>query len=162
MASYLPNLSRDNISLYTIPAAWLIALMPRFYAASTYKASTGKSFNAVNPRLFVGECSSTQSLDSTTKGRILRAESAQQNSYENLGLFAAAIVAGNAAGLTPSTLNGLGLAYVGVRFVYNHIYIFQDLVPTQVRTLAFFASVGCYMALFVQAGWKWNEKRGLL
>jgi len=43
MASYLPDLSRDNISLYTIPAAFLIALAPRFYAASTYKAATNKS-----------------------------------------------------------------------------------------------------------------------
>lgn len=158
MASYLPNLSRDNISLYMIPAAWAIALMPRFYAAITYKAATGKPFNAVNPRLFVGECNATQSLDSKTKGRILRAESAQQNSYENLGLFAAAIVAGNSAGLTPATLNGLGLAYVGIRFLYNHIYIFQDLLPPPVRTLAFFASAGCCMALFVQSAWKFNAK----
>lgn len=159
MASYLPNLSRDNISLYTIPAAFAIALMPRLWAASTFKASTGRDFNGVNPRLFAGECNALQNLDSKTKGRILRAESAQQNSYENLGLFAAGIVAGNAAGLTPATLNGLGLGYVGIRFVYNHIYIFQDLMPVPVRTAAFFAGVGCWMALFKQAGWKWNEKR---
>jgi hypothetical protein len=40
MASYL---SQNNISLYTIPAAYVIALLPRFYAASTYQAATKKT-----------------------------------------------------------------------------------------------------------------------
>ncbi|KAK3110073.1 hypothetical protein LTR53_016012, partial [Teratosphaeriaceae sp. CCFEE 6253] len=81
------------------------------------------------------------------------------NSFENLGLFAAAVTAGNAAGLAPGTMNGLSLGYVAVRFAYNHIYIFNDVVPPIARTLSYFAGVGCCMAMFVQAGMAFNSRK---
>ncbi|CAJ2502755.1 Uu.00g101490.m01.CDS01 [Anthostomella pinea] len=152
MASYIPNLSRDNISLYLVPVAWVVAIMPRFWAASNYRKACGKDFNALQPRDMVSQINLDQAIDSKTKGRLLRAEAAQQNGMENMGLFAGAIAAGNAAGLSPATLNGLGLAYVGLRVVYNHIYIFNDLVPPFARTATFLSSVGVCWAMCIQAG----------
>ena len=159
MAAYLPDLTRDNISFYFIPAAWILAFMPRIYAANTYNAATKKHLDTRAPRQWSKTVSEEQGLDSKTKGRIMRAEAAQANGFENLGLFAAAITAGNAAGLSPSVCNGLGLAWLGSRFVYNHIYIFNDVVPAAARGLTYTAGVAMLMALFVMSG---NKMRSSL
>ena len=47
-----------------------------------------------------------------TKEKIVRAEGAQQNGFENLGLFAAAVVAGNIVRLDNWTLNVLSGGYL--------------------------------------------------
>ena len=108
--------------------------------------------NTLQPRDFTSEVVNDQALDSKTKGRIVRAEAAQANGFENLGFFSAAVVAATFAGLSPWTVNSLSLGYLVSRFVYNHIYIFNDLVPVQARTAAYFGGIGMIIALFIQAG----------
>ena len=94
-----------------------------------------------------------QSIDQATKGRILRAESAQQNGFENIGLFAAAVVAGNAAGLDNWWLNTLSAGYIASRAVYNFIYINNTTEGiAQTRTAVFLGGLGMIMSLFVMAG----------
>lgn len=44
-----------------------------------------------------------------TKGRILRARAAHANANETIGLYAAAVVAANAAGVQAETVNCLTL-----------------------------------------------------
>jgi uncharacterized MAPEG superfamily protein len=53
----------------------------------------------------------------------VRAEGAQQNGFENIGLFAAAVVIGNVAKLDNWTLNALSAGYLASRVVYNALYI---------------------------------------
>lgn len=86
-------------SLYTVLAAWTLSLAPHLYAASL----GGKAFDNRIPRAYASSLKDNQTLDATTKRRIARAEGAQQNGFENVGLFAAAVVAGN--GTAPYTLN---------------------------------------------------------
>ena len=84
---------------------------------------------------------------------ILRAESAQANGFENISLFATAVVAGNMAHLSTSYLNGLSIAYVVSRAVYNVLYITNTSTGmAQARSAVFFAGVGCMMGLFIGAG----------
>lgn len=86
------------------------------------------------------------------KDTILRAESAQANGMENISLFATAVVAGNMAHLSTSFLNGLSIAYVVSRAVYNVLYITNtSAARAQARSAVFFAGVGCMMGLFVGA-----------
>lgn len=88
-------------SLYTIPAAWVVAIAPHFYAASL----GGKTFDNRSPRTYTASLKDTQTLDAATKQRIIRAEGAQQNGFENVGLFAAAVVAANSTfSLSPPAL----------------------------------------------------------
>jgi uncharacterized MAPEG superfamily protein len=88
-----------------------------------------------------------------TKDRFTRIKGAQQNGFENLGFFAAAVVAGNLAGLSSSTLNGLSAGYVVSRVVYTAVYMnntnpkFSDL-----RSLLWLIGVGQCITLFVKAG----------
>jgi uncharacterized MAPEG superfamily protein len=106
----------------------------------------------LQPRDFSGDVVNDQSLDSKTKGRIVRAEAAQANGFENLGFFSAAVVAGTYSGLSPLTVNSLSIGYLVSRVAYNHIYIFNDLVPVPARTAAYFGGIGMILALYIQAG----------
>ncbi|KAF2771523.1 hypothetical protein EJ03DRAFT_372859 [Teratosphaeria nubilosa] len=135
MASYIPDLTKDNISLYLMPVGFMIALAPRFFAANTYKQATnGKDLlRNLNPRDFTAIVREDKAIDQKTKMRIARAEAAQANGFENLGLFAAAVTAASLARVDPSIVNGLTIGYLDV-------YLSRG--------------VGMLMALFVKAGQK--------
>lgn len=88
-----------------------------------------------------------------TKSRIARAEGAQQNGFENIGLYAAAVVAGNIAGLNAGTLNYLSGGYLLSRMAYNIIYITNEsAMAGNARTGVFVTGIGLIMTLFVKAG----------
>jgi uncharacterized MAPEG superfamily protein len=88
-----------------------------------------------------------------TKARILRCEGAQTNGFENLGLFATAVLAGNLAGLPAQTLNTLSGGYCLSRIVYNLIYINNTSeAMANTRTAVFLAGIGQIFTLFIQSG----------
>jgi uncharacterized MAPEG superfamily protein len=88
-----------------------------------------------------------------TKARILRCEGAQTNGFENLGLFATAVLAGNLAGLTAQTLNAFSGGYCLSRIVYNFIYINNTSeAMANTRTVVFLAGIGQIFTLFIQSG----------
>ncbi|KAN0095989.1 hypothetical protein V8E51_014794 [Hyaloscypha variabilis] len=58
-----------------------------------------------------------------TNARILHAEAAQTNCFENLALLATAVLARNLAGLPAATLNTLSGGYLLSRVLYNFVYI---------------------------------------
>lgn len=142
-----------NYSLYTIPAAWGLSLVPHLYAAHLYQKATSRTFDNRHPRSLTKIVAEDQSIDSTTKGRIIRAEGAQQNGFENVGLFAAAVVAGNMARLDNSWLNILSAGYVLSRLIYNVIYINNTTASlAMVRSTVFTGGAGMIIALYIMAG----------
>jgi uncharacterized MAPEG superfamily protein len=84
---------------------------------------------------------------------IHRCEGAQTNGFENIGLFAAAVLAGNFAGLPARTLNLLSGGYVVSRVLYNWIYI-NSTRPAMAlaRTGMWSVGIGLIMTLLVQSG----------
>ncbi|KAK1822416.1 hypothetical protein LTR12_003175 [Friedmanniomyces endolithicus] len=161
MTSYLPNFANDNLSYYTVPLAFIVALAPRVFIANASKAATNKPVSdkaKSSPPSSNQPVSDNSAVDSKAKARIQRAGAAINNSLENMGIFAAAVTAGNAAGVGAGRMNALSIGYVGVRFAYNHIYIFQDLLPPVTRTLAYMTGVVLCMAMFVQAGMTMNAR----
>ncbi len=90
---------------------------------------------------------------SQTRDRIIRAEGAQINGFENLGLFASAVVAANVAGLPAKTLNALCGGYLASRVVYNFIYI-NNTTETlgNLRTAVFLTGLGHIFTLFIKSG----------
>jgi uncharacterized MAPEG superfamily protein len=141
-----------NYSFYTVPLAYVITILPHIFSMHTYQSATNKSFPIKQPRGFATAVQSDQALDNTTRNRILRAEAAHANGMENIGLFAAAIVAGNTAGVDPWWLNVLSAGYLLSRFIYNHVYIFNDLVPGELRSVTHFGGLSAVFGLFVLAG----------
>lgn len=94
-----------------------------------------------------------QSIDSATKGRIIRAVSAQQNGFENIGFFATAVVAGNLAGLDTTWLNTLSVGYVISRILYNLIYINNTTASlAATRSVTFVGGIGMIWTIFIMAG----------
>ncbi|KAJ8067689.1 hypothetical protein OCU04_003295 [Sclerotinia nivalis] len=137
-----------NFSLYAIPVAWLFA-----HACHVYAVSATKSFDNRSPRDFPKSLESDQSLDKAKKNRICRAHAAGANGLENLGFFASAVVAGNVAGLSHSTLNTLSGGYLISRAVYTFIYINNESQGTAAsRSLTFLVGIGHICALFIKSG----------
>lgn len=144
-SSFLPT---TPFALYTVPAAYLLALLPRFYTRFAYTTN----FNASQPRKMLTDVHSDQTLDSKTRGRIARAEAAHSNGLENLGFYGAGVVAASISGVDVKVVNGLCLGYLGARFVYNFVYVMGDVVPTRVRSLCYLVGVACTWALYIVAG----------
>jgi uncharacterized MAPEG superfamily protein len=153
------SLSPTNYSFYTIPAAWLLSILPHSYAIILYSRSAHKRFDNCHPRSLTSKLEGDQSIDKATKGRIIRAEGAQQNGFENLAFYAAAVTAGNAAGLPPQTMNMLSGAYLAIRTIYNLVYINGDTAAwAGTRSTIYTAGVGLVCAMYVMAGNAINKK----
>ncbi|KAI0142580.1 hypothetical protein F4776DRAFT_513564 [Hypoxylon sp. NC0597] len=153
MASYLGL--EKNISYYTIPTALFLALLPRVYSGI---AGPGKKFfDPNNPRFFAQSLEKAD-IDKRLRDRLQRAESAGANAFETLGVYAAAVTAGNAAGLPADTLNTLSLGYLATRVLYTWIYIWgqenRKLIP--LRTIVWGINMALTMATFVLAGHRGN------
>ncbi|KAJ4336776.1 hypothetical protein N0V87_005169 [Didymella glomerata] len=146
MAANILDVPR-NFSLYAIPAAWILSIAPHFYAASLGK------FDNKNPRTYTRDTEGDQSIDKATKAKIVRAEGAQQNGFENLGLFAAAVVIGNVAKLPNETLNTLSVAYLASRVAYNALYVggTTDML-SNLRSVSFLTGVGIIFTFFIKSG----------
>lgn len=147
--------SSRNFSYYTIPAAWILAVAPHAYAGLLYKSrsSDPKAVDLTKPRVMLKTLDSDQSVDSTTKDSVIRGEGAHSNGMENLGLFAAGVVAANAAGVETGWLNLLSWGYVGSRVLYNLIYLNNttDAVASA-RSVTYFGGIGLCLGLYVSAG----------
>ncbi|KAI0900286.1 hypothetical protein F4806DRAFT_150453 [Annulohypoxylon nitens] len=156
MASYLGL--EKNISYYTIPAAIVLALLPRMYSGLTGPGK--KVFDGNNPRLFT-QALEKSDLDKRLKGRLQRAEAATANAFETLGFYAAAVTAGNAGGVSADTLNNLTLGYLASRLFYSWIYIWgqENRRWILARTNVWGISMALCSAMFVLAGIKGNEGR---
>lgn len=83
---------------------------------------------------------------------MIRAEGCQQNGFENVGVFAAAVVAANVAKLDVGYLNMLSWGYIASRVVYTYIYLNNtSLGFAYVRSVVFVGGVGLCMTMFVSA-----------
>ncbi|TGO77302.1 hypothetical protein BELL_0114g00190 [Botrytis elliptica] len=141
-----------------VPAAWLLAHIPHVYAAVSTECFDNRS-----PRDFPKSLEADQRLDkaacspsryfSLKKNQISRAHAAGANGYENVGLFASAVVAGNVAGLSHSTLNTLTGGYLISRVVYNFIYINNESQgAAAARSLVWLFGIGQIFTLFIKSG----------
>ena len=131
-------------------------MLPRVYSLATYNAHSKakKALEHRNPRSLRSQVNADPTLTPLIRDRIIRTESAQLNGFENLGFFAAAVVAGNVARLDTKLLNGLSAAYLASRALYNYIFIFLNdtgrFVPA--RTGAFAIGVTIKCTLFILSG----------
>ncbi|OSS53327.1 hypothetical protein B5807_02651 [Epicoccum nigrum] len=146
-----------NISYFTIPPALILALLPRFY--SGLSGPGAKLFDRNNPRGF-NDVLKTAELDDELRGRLLRAEAASANGFEALPFYAAAVTAGNAAGVSATTMNVLSAVWLVSRLAYNYVYIWHQateiLAPGQTPLRFKVWSVGTMVCLsmYVMAGLK--------
>jgi uncharacterized MAPEG superfamily protein len=77
-----------------------------------------------------------------------RANAAHLNSFESFPLFAASVLAALATGADAGRVNILAIGYVVLRLVYGAVYLMNLAV---LRSLVWFASMACTIAIFVAA-----------
>jgi uncharacterized MAPEG superfamily protein len=146
-------LAQTNISMYTLPISWILCLAPRLYAAYSYTTLSSKPIDLLLPRALAARATAEPSLTIAERDRIVRAEAAQANGLENVGFFAAAVVAANVAGVSKLVLNSLSLAYLVSRALYNWLYVVGDKKSLALaRTVVFFAGQGILFSLCILAG----------
>ncbi|OAQ61206.1 membrane associated eicosanoid/glutathione metabolism-like domain-containing protein [Pochonia chlamydosporia 170] len=152
MASLLPLDFSQNLSFFTVPAAFGLTLLPHLYAVGS------AGFNVYDnsyPRAYRDTLIKDTSIDKIRKQRILRAEACSLNGLETIGLFAASVIAGNYAKLDTATLNNLSIGYLVSRFLYTLAYVFiQNRRLSWLRTAIWQVTAG-YIAMFwIKAGYK--------
>lgn len=93
--------------------------------------------NYHSPRYALSELSSADKTDKNhvVKLQIFRAKAAEANGFENLPVFAGAVLAANVAGVPVETLNALSAAYLASRVIYNIIYVVSSVVITSILML---------------------------
>lgn len=85
-----------NYSLYAVPIAFALCLLPHIFAIIVL---SGGKFENTNPRQYVASVNKKEKK-TATEAAFLRAESAQQNGLEQIGWFAAAVVAANVVSIS--------------------------------------------------------------
>ena len=102
----------------------MLCIAPHIYAVKLHdRISPTKKVDKINPRTLLPSLDANEALDHATKEKISRAEAAQQNGYENLGFFAAAVVAANVAKVDYWWINTLSAGYIASRVLFNIVYI---------------------------------------
>ncbi|WP_458070271.1 MAPEG family protein [Rhodanobacter sp. BL-MT-08] len=84
----------------------------------------------------------------TLKGPASRANAAQLNSFEAFPAFAAAVVVAQYAHASQHTIDVLSIAWVALRLIYGVLYIAN---LAALRSLVWFAAMGCVVGLFIAA-----------
>ncbi|MCJ1234678.1 hypothetical protein MMC14_002641 [Varicellaria rhodocarpa] len=148
-----PLLYSPSLSLYSIPLAWLLALLPHIYAKRLFQSSTSTPYPNIAPRLLPTHLSTLQNLPQHTKDRILRAEAAQANGLETLGVYAAGVVAMYVVGVEAGMMNALCGGYLVARGAYNAVYVWADKEErVGWRTAVWCVGVGFNVGMWVVAG----------
>ncbi|RSH88993.1 hypothetical protein EHS25_002655 [Saitozyma podzolica] len=147
-----------NFSLYAVPAAFAVAFAPHAYAMALYnkeRAPGTQPWDGTAPkknRDHVGD----SKMSPYMQDRYLRAEAANDNGFVGLPFFAAAVVAGNVAGLPKATLNSLAATYLVSRIVFTYLYVNGTTAAWgHARSLSWLAGIISCCTLFVRAGNKY-------
>lgn len=141
------------LSLYSIPAAWVLAYVPQLVRNATLTKI--KSFDNFQPRASVSKALSTTGkggADDKLKAKVARADAAHQNGLESFPLWSIAVLAANYAGLATRSINTTALVYLGSRALYNIVYIRQS-KPWHgtVRSAVWFVGVVSALSLLVRS-----------
>lgn len=119
-------------------AYWCVliaALMPYVWTGIAKARGVGRYDNR-DPRAYLA----------TQSGISQRANAAQLNAFEAFAPFAAAVIVAHLANAMQSTIDGLAIGFVVARTLYGVAYILDQ---STLRSLLWFAALGCVIALFI-------------
>ncbi|SCV72904.1 BQ2448_7 [Microbotryum intermedium] len=137
------DLTKVNVSLYAIPLAYILALLPHVYMEIAMILSVGKWSNA-SPRGNLDAASAKLPADKLAKFK----RAAHTNGLENLSLFVGAILAANWASVPTEKLNQIAVLYVVLRLIYNPVYIFGTTkIVSLIRSTIWFGAQGSSLYL---------------
>ncbi|BGP03324.1 hypothetical protein NBRC10513v2_007055 [Rhodotorula toruloides] len=154
----MSTLSAYNYSLLSVPAVWVLGISTHWHAILlSARSKEIPKFDNVAPRQF---CAKVAELTKASKDarEFLRTEAAQQNIFENIALYAAAVVVGNVARLPVSYMNKVALGVLASRLAFVICYVKTEQEKyTPLRSLAYLASTLLTLGVFVKAGTNFNK-----
>jgi uncharacterized MAPEG superfamily protein len=138
-----------NISIISLPAFWLMNMLTHGYAMSQVFRQDPKLFDNRNPRGMSLEALK-KAIGPERFSLYERAKAVHNNGHEHFPLFAAAVLAGNFAGVDGRFMDGMALAVLGLRVVYTWSYLTartraQSFVRTIVWNVSFLT---CFYTLY--------------
>ncbi|WVO15189.1 hypothetical protein L204_102836 [Cryptococcus depauperatus] len=148
---YLTPGLKHNYSLYAIPTGWLIGMAPLWWAIfQTNKTSPGVYSNAKPKESWTRLHEA--GLSPKLYGRITRAIAANDNTHTNLALFAACLVAANAAHVHRDTLHACVATWIGSRIAYTLAYVMiEEDKCSWIRSGLYFTGIFSCFTLVVKA-----------
>ncbi|KAF4618521.1 hypothetical protein D9613_009992 [Agrocybe pediades] len=158
------------LSLYAIPAMWIISLYPAFARVSTFNEvfqlernvneslkwlpddSSAESRSVRQPRVSYASVAQKKTIPPAVAARIQRLEGAHANGLENLPIFGLAVLAGNFAQMDSANLNIACGFYLLTRLAYNHFYARQyDEKSADIRSLTWVISLASPLYIFFKS-----------
>lgn len=110
-----------NYSYTSIPLAFGLSVLPHAYGLTRLMLHTRGQISNSMPRTNLDAWKSK--LPTNLYNQLIRARGAHMNSLEVFPLFAAAMVAGNAAGMDVKDLNATAGSFFAARAIYMAFYI---------------------------------------
>lgn len=148
----MDTLSLYNRSILAIPAYW--GLCWATHAAAINIATGGKAlkWDNRNPRASGLKEKLQKRLTPEVYAKYERCEAASANGFENLPLFATAVVLGNMAKLDQASLDKFAASYLVLRVIYFVSYTYtskQEYTP--IRSVLWISSALLSIGVIVQA-----------
>ncbi|KXJ85630.1 hypothetical protein Micbo1qcDRAFT_153974 [Microdochium bolleyi] len=150
------NIGLDrNISYFMVIPALILPLSARYI--SGISGPGRKLFDKKNPRGHADALKNAE-MDEELRGKLMRAEACCANGFEALPLFAAAVTAGNAAGVPTRTMNLLSVGWIASRVLYTYVFIWYQgteklgYKSVPMRTKVWTVGISMIMSMFVLAG----------
>ena len=149
----MANSTSPNYSFQIIAGAYAFSFLPHSYYL--IKSMSTGSFSNINPRTNLDVLKPI--VSASTFSKLAKARGCHFNALEGFPLFAAAMIAGNMAGVPSREMNVLGAEYLGVRLLYNVMYMAaRNEAASYLRSGVYAWSVGIPMYLLIKAGGKIN------
>jgi len=145
--------------MYNYSYHLLLAYFLLTHASSTRWATVRAGYlNNSNPRQALDKMEKLGKWDKELLGRLKRRQAAHENAFESLGIYAAAVVAGNTAGLSTQWMNGFTLTFFLLRCLYLWLYINITRDPLSLtRTVAWWLASICIVTTLWKAGTALNQ-----
>ncbi|KAF2171365.1 hypothetical protein M409DRAFT_18481 [Zasmidium cellare ATCC 36951] len=145
-----------NYSYTSIPLAYGLSILPHAYGLTRLMLATRGQISNSMPRTNLEAWKSK--LPTHLWNQLARARGAHLNSLEVFPLFAAAMVAGNVAGLDVKDLNGTAASFFLARGVYMVYYIgVRNEMMAMARTGLWAWSISIPIMALIRAGRKAAE-----
>lgn len=146
-----------NTSILSIPAFSILALLPHSYAINVASGGNALKWDNRNPRSPSLKDNLKARLDADTYAKYERAEAASANAYENIPLYAAAVIVGNIAGLPKERMSRFAAIFLTLRAAHSLVYInTKSQKWTVLRSLLWFSTVLLNFRIFYEAAKKLN------
>jgi len=153
----MPLTLSTPLSLYSIPVVWYVGIWPVRRRVGLINRTIG--FDNKQPRGNLDRLSDLQALYPEQTKAAERMEGAHKNGTEILPLWIGAVLAANQVGLDDYLLNIASVAFIGIRILYNYVYINQKTdKQATLRSAIWIASLSIPMTLIVKSA---NKIRAL-